>query len=445
VQTARAELVNISGLRLALDNVPASGDQFTSASWNTLVALTTGLPANVRDITGMTQSEVDDLASNINISSTIGTDYGLVDISELLIALQNAEIELVKTDYWTAGSLDDLLLSMEGLTSGTARDEVLSQDEVDALTSAITSATNDLESIFGDNAGRYALLVAARQTALALNEDDYTIQSWEAMLAVLDDTQDIDQWSTAATINAAINATNNARLALVNIVALREALLDIPSDEDNFTVSTWDILEGFVSTLTADEIADVRLTTDMTQGEVNSLVSDIETAILGLVDISELRSILVIAEAELLKTDVLTSASLAGLALSLGSEQSDTIRDTDLSQDEVDILASAIATAIAELVDITELRAVLILAEDELLKTTYWTTASRLGLQASLAGMSSATVLDTDLSQDEVNALVTAINTAIDALVSVYDQFNNPRPSFEQAAADVTSTASGRA
>lgn len=236
---------------------------YTTGSWNALTEAEQAIEGLLAE--GATPAEfaeaTQDLYDAVN---------GLVDVTALVAERATFEVTdgtLYTDDSYAAykKAYDD---STELLATGSA-------DEVAAAVTALQNAEDGLE-LKTDEPGVDLDKVIA--DAEALNKDDYTTSSW----ATLQDAIDAAKADHDASQDEALaKAINDARSALVNVVALKGAIAGAEA------IDTTGKTEESVAALEA-AIADARaLLEDGTQEDVNAAVAAIDAAVKGLVTDSQ--------------------------------------------------------------------------------------------------------------------------------------------------------------
>ena len=308
---------------------------YTTGSWNTLTEAEQAIKGLLAE--GATPAEFTEATQNLYDAVN-----GLVDVTALVAeraAFEATDGTLYTDDSYAAykKAYDD---SAELLVSGSA-------DQVAAAVTALQNAKADLE-LKTDEPGVDLDKVIA--DAEALSKDDYTTSSWATLQAAIDAAKaDHDP----AQDEELAKAITDAKTALVNVVALKNAIADAEA------LDTTDKTEESVAKLEA-AIADAKaLLEDGTQDDVNAAVSAIDEAVKGLVtetpepgdkvDTSALEA--AIAAAEALKADDYTAESWAELQAAVDSAKA-ALESTD--QKVVDEAAAALTAAIDALDPVTD-------------------------------------------------------------------------------------------
>ncbi|TYP78097.1 glycosyl hydrolase 53 family protein [Paenibacillus methanolicus] len=175
----------------------------------------------------------------------------------------------------------------------------LTQLEADSAAAALTSAIDSLDVILAVK----TTLAAAIDEAEALNEADWTAQTWSVLSSALETAKKVfasvkstqtDVNEATATLNAAIDQLSN-----VDKTALNALLANISKlSGSDYVGSTWQSLQTALTSAIA-----VQAKADATQAEVDAALSALEaakTALLPLVDLTEAEGV------------VATSSSSAG-------------------------------------------------------------------------------------------------------------------------------------
>ena len=232
---------------------------YTTGSWNAL----TKAEQAIEDLLakGATPAEFTEATQDLYDAVN-----GLVDVTALLAA--RADFEATDGTLYTDDSYaaykkayDD---STELLASGSA-------DEVAAAVTALQNAKEGLELKTEEPGVDLDKVIA---DAKGLNPDDYTTSSWAVLQAAIDAAEATHDPAQDEELAKAIT---DAKTALVNVVALKNAIADAEA------IDTTGKTAESVAALKA-AIADARaLLDDGTQGEVNAAVAAIDAAVKGLV------------------------------------------------------------------------------------------------------------------------------------------------------------------
>ena len=250
--------------------------------------------------TGMTSESVQDLQDAIDDANTVlgNPDATAEEIADAIQAIEDAISNLVpdKTalqnaidtanaldeDDYTASTWDDL---EDAVTAGTT---VLNNPN--ATVDEITQATQDILDAINGLVPDKTALQNAIDTANALDEDDYTASSWQAVEdAVTDGTTVLNDPN--ATVDEIAQATQDILDAINNLIPDKTALQNAVDtanglNEDDYTASTWDDLEDAVADgiavlndpdATVDEIA--QATQDILDA-INNLSTDVNITVL---------------------------------------------------------------------------------------------------------------------------------------------------------------------
>jgi len=224
-----------------------------------------------------TQNEVDTVLATLNDTMTaLATDTSVLDK-----VIQDAE-KLNAADY-TAGSYAVLEEKLEGAEALTKQSDI--DTRVDEINAAINALVNikELKEVVAEAAKK--------------NESDYSEETWttfeqakvkaEAVLANNNATQ--DEVNAAKTeLQTAMDALKADKKALTDIIAEAKALENTKAD---YTAGSYaKVIEALVG---ADELAN---DLDASQEDVNNKVKEIRDAIDGLVDLTDLKTIIAIAD-----------------------------------------------------------------------------------------------------------------------------------------------------
>ena len=266
----KSALVNAISAANALD-----ADDYTDSTWQAVENAVTAGTAVLND----PNATADDIAQAAQ--DILDAINNLVpDKTELQNALDTANA--LDEDDYTPSSWQDI---EDAITAGTA---VL--NDPDATVDEIAQATQDiLDAINGLVPDKIALQNAI-DTANALDEDDYTASSWQAVEdAVTDGTTVLNDPN--ATVDEIAQATQDILDAINNLIPDKTALQNAVDtanglNEDDYTASTWDDLEDAVADgiavlndpdATVDEIA--QATQDILDA-INNLSTDVNITVL---------------------------------------------------------------------------------------------------------------------------------------------------------------------
>nr|MCR4593973.1 FIVAR domain-containing protein [Clostridiales bacterium] len=235
----------------------------------------------VLDNPGATQDEINQAIENL----TEALNQLALDKSALASAIaagQTITSDPNATDDYTAESL-------AALENAILQGEIVYENskataaQIAQATQDILDAINNLVPIGVDT----TVLVNAINTANALDEDDYTDSSWQAVEDAVTAGQAVlnNPSSTQSQINDAAQAILDAIAALELDKSGLQNAIDTANglNEDNYTASTWDDLEDAVTAGTA-----VLNNPDATVDEIAQATQSILDAISNLIDKSEL-------------------------------------------------------------------------------------------------------------------------------------------------------------
>ncbi len=260
-------------------------DNYTPDSWNALQnALDAAKAVSADD--SATQDDVD--SATYALVNAIA-NLGLAPPDKVDKTILNAEIAATEAleeykDYYTPESWEALQNALAAAKAVSA-DANATQDEVDSASVALVDALTKLEQIHTDVVDK-TILEAAIDTADALDESDYTPESWAALAEALEAAKAVD-----ADPDATQDAVNDATVALVTaIVGLEkpepipvsgvdksELLSEIVTDslllEGCYTADTWAPFEESLM-----DAVSVLADPDATQDEVDAAVLALQTA-----------------------------------------------------------------------------------------------------------------------------------------------------------------------
>ncbi len=277
-----------------------------------------------------------------------------------LQALYDASLKLSESAY-TADSWAALVAAQEAALA-VLEDDWATQAQIDSALAVLADAIAGL--VLADTAAEVdkTALQSLYSASLLLTQDDYTADSWaalvaaqEAALAVLEDA-DATQEEVDAAWLALLNAINGLEEAedagdTVNKDALLTAYENsLKLDEESYTEDTWaTLVEAQEAVLAVLEDADA------TQEEVDAALEALIAALQGLTEKETTAQT---------NKDALQAAYESSLTLEESSYTEDTwaalkeaqtaalavLEDTDATQEEIDAALSALLTAIGSLV-----------------------------------------------------------------------------------------------
>jgi len=257
----------------------------------------------------------------------------------------------------------------------------------------------------------------AIETAEALNEKDYTANSWAVLSKALADAKALPDNAIQEQVDAALASLNAAMKALeekviVDKTALDKAIAEAEAlNENDYTADSWTVLNKALADAKA-------LTEEATQEQIDAALASLNAAMKALeekviVDKTALDKAIV--EAEALNEKDYTAESWAVLSEALADAKALT---EEATQEQVDAALAALNTAIKGLeekvvVDKTSLNEAI--AKAETLKENNYTAASWQTFQAALNAAKIIAKAE-NATQSSVNTALATLNFAIKVL-----------------------------
>ena len=243
------EAPNYTKLNSAIDAANALVEtDYSAADWADIQA---ALTAAIEKLTSRTQADIVAAATNLNEVKDSKTALNRTD---LLAAIEDAESKTetnFTTETWAAFA--EALADAQALVNN-----VTTQDAIDAATEALVAATGELV------APDYTELQAAIDAADDKNEDEFTTESWAAFVEALEIANQALTSNTQATIDAAAEALAAAidELAAPDYTELNAAIDAAEAlDENDYTVEDWaallealEIVKGYLTSNTQADI-----------------------------------------------------------------------------------------------------------------------------------------------------------------------------------------------
>ena len=244
---------------------------YTPASWSNLE---TAINAVVTGLDSSKQAQVDAMATAINTAISALT-YKDADYSAVETAKANIPSDLsIYTDATVAAVNAAVNAVVEGKN-------ITEQAAVDAMAAAINTAVAGLALKDAD----YSAVNEAIAKADALNEEDYTAETWEALETALDAVVTGKKITAQAEVDAMAKAIEDAIAALKFKEVVKESKIEIAAEEDvpnfeavtdegikvegNFVAATEDEPAGFlVSGDGTDDAGEKKLTFTAPEGWV---------------------------------------------------------------------------------------------------------------------------------------------------------------------------------
>ncbi|MCD8207373.1 MAG: hypothetical protein LUD72_05510, partial [Bacteroidales bacterium] len=308
-------------------------------------------------------------------------------------------------------------------------DATASQDDVDAAVDMLMGAMASLEKVADKTA-----LGAVIDAAEALDEDDYTTDSWYRLTTVLNNAKDTYDAETATQeeVDKAASDLMNAIIALekdtvtVDKSGLESAIEQAEGlNEADYTERSWEDL-----TKALDAAQDVMDKDEATQDEVNEALTNLMTAIVNLnktddtsgdLDYTALRIAIGSANALLEDEDTYTEASVQALKDAVAAAEA-LLTDDSATQPELNDAVTDIMTAISNLTVNTTASAAeknaldTVIATADALVESLYTPDSWKELTDALDKANSVSS-DPNATQDDVSSAMKELTDAINGLV----------------------------
>lgn len=274
-------------------------------------------------------------------------------------------------------------------------------------------------------------LEEAIEAAEALNEDDYTASTWDALQEALDNANDVDADEDAIQkiVDEAETALREAIDALVSIAELRDAIADAEGvAKNNYTPSTVAPFEEAI-----EEAKAVLENDSATQEDVDNAIKVLEEAKNALKKVAnktELKN--AITDAEALNEDDYTPNSWAESGIEEALEHAKDVKaDPEVTQEEADEAAAALREAISKLVeraDFSELEDAVNSALEAVAKAEETGDYTDESVEALIEALLEAleTLDNPNASQEDVDAATQAILDAIAGLEKVEQPIELP-------------------
>ncbi len=390
----------VSGLKSAMDNLverdlqllvymaeDLKAEDYTSTSWT---ALQTALTSAKSALEPNTPQETVDAAMN-ELDKAMAA---LINISALKesIALTT---ELVEADYskvsWTA-----MKAALE--TANTALETAETQETADLAAETLKTAVEALVNVVD--------LRTLIESVAEMDENNYTTGSWAALQTALTtanaalETLDSQEASVAA-----VSDLKTAIDALIDITALKANLADIEASElkeGDYSVASWKALADALATAEAVQ------ETAETQMDVNNALNALTTALNGLINVTDLKTVIESGK-DFVESDY-TTTSWTAYNTALGTANAAV--ETAVSESTVANAKSALDAAIKGLVNVKDLRALVTTAKEK--KEADYTAESWSAFKSALNAAESA--LETAADQTVADSAKDALQKAIDNL-----------------------------
>ena len=419
-----ADYSAVDAAKAAATAVNAS--MYTSAS---VKAVNDAVAAVVTGYDITKQLEVDAMAKAINDAIAALVPLGECDYAALDAAIIAAQTYVSnKSNYtpasWEASGIDSAYSKAFFIATGDkliADEAGVNQAKIDAAAKALTDAFNALVPVADKTA-----LAAAIGRATALNEDDYTPESWEAadlenaLIAANRVYADADTPQTI--VDGMVSAIERAEAKLVK-KADKKALADVLDaakdlNEEDYTPESWE----------AADLETVIKDTQAVLDDPNASVEDVEVAI----DVLEAAAEKLVKKANKdallaaintlpeVAEDEAVSATWAAYEAELAEAQA-VYADNSATQDEVDAAEANLLAAIAGVkalgtCDYTALDAAIALVPVE--DAAAYTEET---WKAYAAAKAEAEAIERDMINDEAGANQAKIDAAAKALTDAYN------------------------
>ncbi|OWR30834.1 hypothetical protein CDO73_09610 [Saccharibacillus sp. O23] len=264
--TATGQLVNVKQLNAAIKEAGTLVEtDYTPATWTAFDEALTAAKTVAQD-QGATKEEV--AAAVQKLASASGSLLERAVKTELNTAIQatgSIKAEGYKPSTWLKFQ-DALKQAVEASEYADA-----TQEEVNAALDKLTQAQEGLEELAGKEG-----LTAALKDAKLLNEDDYTVTTWNNLQTVIAAAKivEADEEASEANVTQAIAKLTTATSELVSVKQLNAAIEAAGALVDtDYTPATW---TAFKTALT--EAAEVSANADATQVEVNAALKNLADA-----------------------------------------------------------------------------------------------------------------------------------------------------------------------
>ena len=412
-----------AALEAAMDNLIKRGDKdalsdliaeaealneadYTTGTWNRLKTALEAARLVVAN-ENASQTEIDEAADALRAAiDGLALRGNKAELNALI-----SEAEALEEEDYTAGSWAQFITALEDAKDVSA-DVDATQAEVDGAKATLKNAMHNLIKR-GDKDALSNLIAEAE----ALNEADYTTNTWAALVEALEaaktvvanenaSQQDIDDAADAlkSAIDGLIERGDKA--GLNSLIADAEAL-----DEEDYTIGTWATFKAAL-----DAAKDVAANIDATQPEIDEAKDALEIAMNNLIKRGD-RSALsdLIDEAQALNEADYTSDTWQALKDALEAAKA-VVEDEDASQQAIDDAADALRNAIDGLIargDKTELNG--LIAGAEALNEADYTAGSWAALISALDS-AKAVAADADATQAHIDDAKAALEAAMDAL-----------------------------
>ena len=331
------------------------------------------------------------------------------DKTDLESAVNSAKEIAAQSEKYSAGSMAALNKALEEAQAVLDKAEA-SQEEADQAAQKLEAAVNALVNV--------GTLKEFTEKAEALEEKDYTAESWKVLENALEEARNIldkenpTQAETDQAYASLVKAWGKLEFGVNTVVAevaVKEAQAILDGDTEKYTPSSIENLKEALrelKSILADESA--------TQEEVDQRAKDLITALTQLkdqVDASQLENIVELAKELLENKEKYTSDSAATLQSAVDAAEA-VIEDENRTQDQISQAYQAVVDAIAGL-----------------------------ELRGNKAALGSAIQMAEDILNNKeqyVESTLSGLQEALDSAKQVYDDPDALQQAIDEAAASLT-------
>lgn len=365
--------------------------------------------------------------------------FGDVDMTELATTITDSEAKAAQTNVYTSVSIAALqtvidaakLLQNNGSATAaqvTAQITAL-QDAIKALVrladkTALKAKLDEVKAL--DTTGKTPNSVKVLQDAITAAEAVYN----DAQAVQADADAQVVKLTEA--VNKLVNKANVSALD----AAIKAAQAEV-AKTDVYTEASINAVQDII-----DEATDLMNDANAAQDAVDAEVTKLNEAVAAMdkigqeVDKTPLTGLIAAAKELVVKTDLYTAESLAGLQTAIDAAEAavDTVDSTVAVQEQVDLLQAAInaleekgETPTPTPVDKSELEAAINDAKKEVSKTDVYTAESLADLKDAITA-AEAVMKSEDATEQDVTDAIAAIESAIGTLVEIEDEEPSPTP-----------------
>ncbi len=365
--------------------------------------------------------------------------FGDVDMTELATTITDSEAKAAQTNVYTSVSIATLqtvidaakLLQNNGSATAaqvTAQITAL-QDAIKALVrladkTALKAKLDEVKAL--DTTGKTPNSVKVLQDAITAAEAVYN--DAQAVQADADE-------QVAKLTEAVSKLVDKANVSALD-AAIKAAQAEV-AKTDVYTEASINAVQDII-----DEATDLMNDANAAQDAVDAEVTKLNEAVAAMdkigqeVDKTPLTGLIAAAKELVVKTDLYTAESLAGLQTAIDAAEAavDTVDSTVAVQEQVDLLQAAI-DALEEKgeiptptpVDKSKLEAAINDAKKEVSKTDVYTAESLADLKDAITA-AEAVMKSQDATEQDVTDAIAAIESAIGTLVEIEDEEPSPAP-----------------